>query len=213
MTVSVVGVVGDTRPFRPDAAPQPEIYWTYAQVPRWGIHLFFRSAVPSAGLIPAVRARLEALEPEMTIGRFDTLDDRVAQAVVNPRFNMTLIGLFALVAAAIAVVGVYGVLSFSVARRTHEIGVRVALGARPGAVMRLVLGQGLRITLAGLVLGIAGAAALAGLLRGLVVGVSPGDPATLAAAAAALALIAIGACALPALRAIRINPAEALRQD
>jgi putative ABC transport system permease protein len=213
MTVSVVGVVGDTRPFRPDAVPEAEIYWPYAQVPRWAIQIFMRSAVPPATLVPAVRARLEALDPEMSIGRFETLDERVAQAVVNPRFNMTLIALFAFVAAAIAVVGVYGVLSFSVARRTHEIGVRVALGARPGAVLRLILGQGLRITLAGLVLGIAGAAGLAGLLRGLVVGVSPGDPVTLIAAAAVLASIALGACALPALRAIRINPAEALRRE
>jgi putative ABC transport system permease protein len=213
MSVSVVGVVGDTRPFGPNAAPQPEIYWPYAQVPRWAIHFVIRSALPPETLIPAVRARLEALDPEMSLGRFDTLDDHVAQAVVNPRFNMILIGLFALVAAAIAVVGIYGVLSFSVALRTHEIGVRVALGAPPAAVLRMVLGQGLRITFAGLALGIAASAALAGLLRGVVVGVSPGDPVTLVGAATALSLIALAACALPALRAARIHPAEALRRE
>jgi putative ABC transport system permease protein len=212
MTVEVVGVVADTRPFRPDAAPSPEIYWPYSQAPRHAIHFVLRTADASLQA-PSIRARLLALDPDLDIGRFATLEDRVQGELITPRFNLGLVAFFALLAVAIAVVGIYGVVSYTVAARTQEIGVRLALGARPLDVLRWVMGGGLRLLGFGLGAGLVGTFVLTRLLRSLLVQVSPADPLTLVLSTALLALVVLAACLFPARRASRVDPAVALRWE
>lgn len=213
VTLEVVGVVGNVQPFRSDQPPQPQIYWPFAQLPRWATYFIVRTAGDSAGVAAAIRARLEALDPDMDVGTIHTMDERVAAQLVNPRFNLTLAGVMALLAAALATVGVYGVMAFAVARRMRELGMRLALGATRGEILRLVLARGMALVLAGLVLGLAGAFAVTGLLRSLLVGVEPGDPLTFVAVAVLLSAVALAACWLPARRAARTDPLVALRYE
>ena len=212
-TVEIVGVVGDVQPFRPDEAPQPEIYWPFAQAPRWAITFFVRTAGTPSSAMPALRARLEALDPDMDIGRMRTMDELAARELVNPRFNLALGGIFALLATAIALVGIYGVMSFSIAQRTREFGVRMALGARPRDILRLVLGKGLALAALGLAAGLVGAIAVTRVLQSLLVGVAPRDPLTFAAISVLLLLVALLGCYLPARRATRVDPLVALRYE
>jgi len=213
MTVEVVGVVRDTLPFRPGASPQPEIYWPVAQVPRWAVHFVMRSAVPPGRLAASVRERLAALDPDVYLSRPFTLGDQVEGQLVTPRFQTALLAGFALLATGIAAVGVYGVVAFAVGRRTREIGLRLALGARPRDVLLRVLGGAVRLALFGLAAGAAAALGAMRLLSSLLVGVGPADPPTLLAAAAALGLLSLVASLTPALRAARVDPAIALRHD
>jgi putative ABC transport system permease protein len=213
VTLEIVGVVSDVRPFRPDTVPQPEIYWPHQQMPRWAIHMVVRTSGDPTAVIPAVRTRLGQLDPEMELGRFFTMSDLVDRQLVNPRFNMMLLGIFALVAAAVAMVGVYGVMAFLVAQRTREIGVRMALGALPQDVFRMILGHGGRLALAGIATGLAAALGLAGLIRSLLIGITPSDPLTFAGVAALLLAVALLACWIPARRATRVDPMVALRYE
>jgi putative ABC transport system permease protein len=213
MTVEIVGVVPDVAPFLPGEPPEPEIYWPYMQVPRGAIHLMVRSATPPAELVPQVRARLAEIDPDLVLGRAFTMADRVERQLVTPRFNAVLLGGFALLATAIAAVGVYGVVAFAVSRRTREIGVRMALGAQRRDVIAWVLKDGARLAGFGVALGLAGAAGLGGLLRSLLVEVEPADPPTLAVAATVLAALALVATLVPAWRASRVDPATTLRHE
>jgi putative ABC transport system permease protein len=212
-TVAIVGVVADVHPFRPDESPKPEIYWPFAQQPRGAIVLVARLAGPPDAVLPAIRERLQSVDPDLDIGPLRTLDERIAGRLTAPRFNMMLGGLFAMLAAAIALTGVYGVVSFAVARRTREIGVRMALGARPRSIARMVLARGLWLATAGLVLGLLGAFAMTRLLRSLLVGVEPADPATFAGVAVALLAVALAAVWAPARRAAGLDPVTALRHE
>ncbi|MBI3448607.1 MAG: ABC transporter permease [Acidobacteria bacterium] len=211
-TVEIVGVVADVRPFRPDAAPDPEIYWPQRQAPRWATMFAIRTA--SAGATAAaVRARLAGIDPDVDIGLFATMDQLVEKELVRPRFSMLLVSLFALLALALSTVGVYGILSYTTERRAHEIGVRLAFGARPLDVMRTVVTGGMAWAIAGIALGAAAAVPLMASLRHLLVNVSPADPATFAGVAGLLALVALAAASIPALRASRIDPMATLRGE
>jgi putative ABC transport system permease protein len=141
------------------------------------------------------------------------MDQRLSESTAPQRFSALLVGAFALLALGLAAVGIYGVLAFSVAQRTPEIGIRLALGARRAKILTLVLGEGLRLSGLGVGLGLAGSAALTRLLRSALFGVSPYDPVTLAAASAALVLVAVMACYIPARRALMIDPMSALRHE
>jgi putative ABC transport system permease protein len=141
------------------------------------------------------------------------MNERLADVVAQPRFQTLLLGLFGLVALALVSAGIYGVVSYSVAQRTHEIGVRMALGAGEHDVLRLVVGQGMKPVLAGLAIGLAGALALTRLMKALLFGVSSSDPLTFGSIALLLALVALLACWVPARRATRVNPIIALRQE
>ena len=167
----------------------------------------------ASSLTPAARAEVKAFDPNQIIWRTQTLEELLGTSVAPRRFNMLLLGIFAGVALVLAAVGLYGVMSYSVSWRTHEIGVRMALGAKQADVLRLVVRQGMTMTLIGLALGLIGAFLMSRLLIGLLYGVSPTDPLTFTGVSIVLLAVALLACLLPARRATRVDPIVALRTE
>ena len=213
-TFTIVGIVADIRHRGPDSPPDEEMYLHYRQYAERGTTVVVRSAsANAASLAPAVREAIRAVDPGLPLANVTTMEELEADAVSLPRFVTLLVGLFAAVALALALVGVYGVLSYAVAQRTSEIGVRMALGATRADVLRLVLVDGLRMVGVGAVIGVAGAAVAGRAMRTLLFGVGAVDLLTLGATVALLLGAAAIACAAPARRAIRIDPVEALRYE
>ena len=210
----IVGVVGDVRRNGLDVDVQPEMYVSHIQKPERRLNLVIRSAAEDASqLAPAVRAEIKAFDPDQIIWRARTLEELLSTSVAPRRFNMLLLGVFAGVALVLAAVGLYGVMSYSVSWRTHEIGIRMALGAERADVLRLVVQQGMTMTLIGLALGLIGAYLLSRLIAGLLYGVSATDPLTFAGVSVVLLAVALLACLLPARRATHVNPIVALRSE
>jgi putative ABC transport system permease protein len=210
---TVVGVVGDVTPFRPDAAPEPEIFWPKLQWPRLATFLVIRTASEPTSLVRAVRERLYQLDPDLSLGSFRTMEQLVDRQLVRPRFNMLLLGIFALVALTLAAVGIFGVISYAVSHRTHEIGLRMSLGAGRQEILGLVIRDGLKLVAAGLTIGVGGALGLTRGLSSMLMGTSPTDPQTFVGVTVVLVGVALLACYLPARRAARVDPMVALRQQ
>jgi predicted permease len=210
---TVVGVVGDVRHERPDAVTRMSVYVPYQQITVRQMTLAVRTANDPAGLAAAVRSQVRELDPAQPLTGVRTMEEVVSRAVWQPRLHTILFGVFAAVALLLAAVGIYGVMSYAVTQRTHEIGIRVALGARNTDVLRLVVGQGMRLVIVGVGLGVVGALGVTRLLESLLFGVSATDPATFAGVAAALSAVALVACYLPARRATRVDPLVALRYE
>jgi putative ABC transport system permease protein len=210
----IVGIVADARRITLEAAAEPEFYLPFAQVPARRMNLIVRSNGASvASMTTALRGAIAALDKDQTIWQTRTLDQLVAQAVAGRRFNMVLLGLFAALALVLAALGIYGVMAYSVTRRTHEIGVRIALGAQVSDVLRLVIGQGMTLAGIGVLLGLAGAFAVTRAIRSLLYNVSATDPITFFGLALLLAGIAFVACYIPARRAAKVDPMVALRYE
>jgi putative ABC transport system permease protein len=212
---TIVGVV-DNEKFSGLTEEAPlAIYLPLAQAPsaNGAGALLLRTAGDPAALVPAARQAVREIDPALAVFGVETLEQTVSRSVSQQRFTMLLLGLFAASALVLAAVGVYGVLSYTVGRRTREIGIRMALGAREGRVLWLVVGQGLVLAWVGLALGLAGALALTRLLGSLLFGIEPTDPATFASVAALLLLFTLAASYVPARRAMRVAPATALRID
>lgn len=190
-----------------------EIYVPITQNPWYGVSIAVRTLGDPMALAPAVKAAIARVDKEQAVTRVRTMDEAAAESVIQPRFRAQLVGSFAALALLLAAIGIFGVLAFSVSQRTREFGIRMALGARSGDVVRMVAGNGLKITSAGIALGLAGAAVLTRSLAAVLYGVKPADPVTFLAAPAVLAAVALVACTGPALRASRVDPAEALRQE
>jgi predicted permease len=210
----IIGIVGDVKLndlARRDAVPT--LYNPLAQVPRESMTLVVRSKVPPAAMTAAVKSAVREIDAEQPVVDIATLDDVVRNSYSQQRFSMQLLAAFAAFALVLAGIGIYGVLAYTVRRRTREIGIRVALGARKADVAWMVLGQGMRLALAGLVIGTLLALGLTRLLAGLLFGVEPIDPLTFVAVTALLAGISLVACYLPARRAMRIAPMTALRLE
>jgi len=210
---TIVGVVGDVKYGGLDLGAPPEIYLPYAQQPLESVTIAIRTRAEALSIVPTARVALAALDRELPLAQMRTMDDLVSRSTAQRRFTMLVLGLFAIVAVALASVGVYGVLAYLVTNRTQEIGVRLALGAAGGDVVRLFLREGAVLTSLGLVAGLAGALAAARGLRTLLFGVSATDPATFAGVAVLLVIIALAASYVPARRAARVEPMQALRMD
>jgi putative ABC transport system permease protein len=207
----VVGVVGDVKYEAPDKEPRPEFYFPYPQPRVNAMSVVLRTSSAPANLAGAVRAELTQIDKSVPIIRMDSFEALLSRSVAQPRLYSTILAAFSAVALLLAAVGIYGTMSFSVGQRTHEIGVRMALGASGGAVQGMVMRHGLLLTLAGVALGIGGAFALTRAMRDLLFGVTSTDPWTFAGAAVLLLAVAASACYFPARRATRVDPLVALR--
>lgn len=208
----VIGVVGDVRTAS-DKPPNLGIYlpiWSFA---RGEETLVVRTAMNPSAAAASIRRVIWSVNPQVAIPREETLKTIVQTSVAPRRYETSLGALFALVAVLLAALGLYGVISYSVSQRTHEIGIRMALGAQRGDVLKMVMARGTRLALAGVVIGIGAALALNRLLAGMLFGVRPDDPATLAGVAAVLIAVALLACYLPARRATKVDPMVALRYE
>ncbi|HEX2188842.1 MAG TPA: ABC transporter permease [Longimicrobiaceae bacterium] len=210
---TVAGVVADVREFGLDQDTRPTLYVAHAQVPLRRMEVVLRTGADPLALAPAVRREVAALDPALPVAGVRTLDALVEESVSARRFYLLLLGVFAAAALALAAVGVFGVMSYSVARRTREIGLRMALGAHAGRMQRMVLREALVLAALGIALGLAGALAATRLLRALLFQVGATDPATFLAVAAVLAAAALLASWLPARRATRVDPMVALRAE
>jgi putative ABC transport system permease protein len=207
----VVGVVGEIRHDGLDSVPRPEVFLPLAQLPFGSMTYVVRADVESAGLIDAVKREVWTVDPVQTFYDTARLDRLVSASVVRQRFSMTLMSALALLALVLCATGIYGVISFTTAQRTREIGVRMALGADGRAIRRMVLREGSAVIGAGLIVGLAGALALSRFLGRLLFEVQPGDPATMLTVCLLLGGVGLAACYLPARRATRIDPVAALR--
>jgi len=210
----IVGVVEDVHRKGLDLAVQPEMYVPHLQNPERRMNVVIRTEAQDASQItPAARAAVKAFDANQIIWRAHTLEQLLGTSVAPRRFNMLLLGIFAGVALLLAAVGLYGVMSYSVSWRTQEIGIRMALGANRVDVLRLVVRQGMTMTLMGLALGLAGAFAMSRVLIGMLYGVSPTDPLTFTGVSIVLLAVALLACLIPARRATRVDPIVALRSE
>ena len=210
----IIGVVGDVRRKGLDVGVQPEMYVSYLQQPDRRMNLVLRTEARDASqLTQAARAEVKAFDPAQIIWRVQTLEQLLGTSVAPRRFNMLLLGIFAGVALVLAAIGLYGVMSYSVSWQTHEIGIRMALGANRTDVLRLVVQQGMKMTLIGLSLGLVGAFLMSRVLIGMLYGVSPTDPLTFTGVSIVLLTVALLACLIPAQRATRVDPIVALRAE
>ncbi len=212
--VAIVGVVGDfLQDSRVTEATRPHILVPHAQTGRRGLHLAVRAEGDPAALVPAIRAEIKAMDPDLPLAELETMPRVIAERMFEPRVYGLMLAIFAGCALALAVIGIYGVMAYSVAQRTHEFGVRIALGARPRDVLFLVLRAGVRLVVIGIVIGVPAAFAMGRGLRGLLYGVGASDPATFLGIPALLGVVAVLASMVPARRATRVEPIVALRNE
>ncbi|HKB12597.1 MAG TPA: ABC transporter permease [Vicinamibacterales bacterium] len=210
---TIVGVVGDVKYRGLDLTAPPEIYLPYAQQPVDTLTIALRTRGEPLSLVPTARAALVAIDRDLAIDAVHTMEDLVGRSIAERRFTTLLLAAFATVAVLLAAVGVYGVLAYLVTQRTQEIGVRLAMGAAPGDVVRLFVREGCAVATTGVALGLASALAAARALTSLVFGVTTSDPLTFFGVAAALAIVAVVASYVPARRAARVDPMTALRAE
>ena len=211
--MTVVGVVGDTRHDGLSHDTEAEFYVPYLQSPGDSMQLAVRTVADPDSIVSAVRAQVRDVDPGQPLYHVATLQQVLSESLAPRRFNLLLLGIFAGIALALAAVGIYGVMAFSVTQRTHEIGIRMALGAERRNVLRLIVGQGLRLTVIGVALGVAGAWALTSFLASFLFGVAPRDPATFVLVSLVLVAVSILACYIPARRATKVDPMVALRYE
>jgi len=211
----IVGEVAGTRNEDAKSAPKPELYRPSFQSTHTWSHqtLIVRTQANPASLVPAIETQIWSIDRYLPVTHVRTMDQWFAETNASPRFQTMLLGIFGALGLVLAVVGIYAVISYSVTQRTHEIGIRMALGAEPTQVMRLVLAQGLKLALAGVVIGVIASLALTRLMASLLFGISATDPLTFVGVAMLFTIVALLACYIPARRATRVDPMVALRHE
>ena len=209
----IIGVVGDIKETALEQEPNPAIYWPHPREPYPFMNFVIRAAIDPTTLSAAAAREIHALDPDQPVADVRTLDQVVAKSIARPRFNALLLAIFAGVALVLASVGIYGVMNYSATQRTQEIGIRMALGAKPGDILRLVVGHGMKLTAAGIVLGVIASLALTRVMSNLLFGVTATDLPTFVGVSAVLTAVALLANYIPARRATRVNPVVALRYE
>src|SRR6185369_711761 len=207
----IIGIVGDVRHRRLETQPSPAMYMPTLAEP-WK-NVVIRAQGDPTNLAAAVRREVKAIDPDQPVAAMKTMDAWLTTSVSAPMYRTSLLALFALVALVLASTGIYGVMSYSVSQRTHEIGVRMALGAGRLDVLKMIVRQGMTLVAVGLALGIVGAIALTRVMASLLFEVTPKDPLTFTVVAVFLALVALLACYIPARRATKVDPLVALRYE
>ncbi len=212
---AVVGVVANVRHSNLEDAPPPQIYQPFWQDGHDAnrAYIAIRTSLPPAQMIPAIRRTVSIIDPSLAVANIQSMDQRVSEASALRRFQTSLFGVFAGVALFLAGIGLYGVMAYSLRQRTAEIGIRISLGARRSDVLKLMVGHGMMLTLAGILVGIAGALAFTRLLSSMLYGIAPIDPTTLVVVGMVLLAVSLIACYVPARRAMRIDPMKALRSE
>jgi putative ABC transport system permease protein len=214
--MTIVGVTGDVKHSGLNQPTDPAVYAPFAQSDeawrRW-MALVIRSRAPLAGVINEVKQQVWSIDSQIPAGDVESMEELMSGSLAQQRFNTLLLGIFALLAMILASVGIYGLTAYTVGQRTHEIGIRMALGAQKRSVLCLVLGDGAKLVLSGILIGLLGGFALTRLMRSMLFEVKPTDPATYAAVAVLLAGVALLACYAPARRAARVQPMSALRHE
>jgi putative ABC transport system permease protein len=211
--VTIIGVVGDVKQSGLTQASRPELFWCSWQAPRSGMSLVVRAASEPTALTSAVRGEVQALDRDLPIHNVKTMGTVIEESIADRRLNMLLLGIFASVALILAVIGIYSVMSYTTTQSTREIGIRMALGARPADVLKLIIGKGALLSLIGVALGMAASFGLTRLMETLLYGVTATDPLTFASVAVLLIGVSLVACYVPARRAIKIDPMVALRYE
>ena len=218
----IIGVVGDVRDIGLNYSPEPTMYVPIAQLSdgitailsrRWSMTWAVRTKAPPYSLNAAIQGELRAASGGLPVAHVRTMDQIVIESTARNEFNMTLLSIFAGIALLLAAIGIYGLMAYTVQQRTQEIGIRMALGAKPSDVLRMVLRHGLLLCIVGIAAGISGAFAVIRLMKSLIFGVSPTDPVTFVGVAVLLAAVAFTACWIPARRASRVDPMVALRHE
>jgi putative ABC transport system permease protein len=207
----IIGVAADVRSLELNTEPEPDFFATYQQVSFSGMAFVIRANVEPESLTAAARNAIRDVDPNLPVAEIRTMERIVYESIAQPRFNLTLLVVFACVALLLATAGIYGVMSFAVTQRTNEIGIRMALGACRGDVLRMVIGQGMRLALSGMTIGLVGSFVLTRLVKNLLFGVSATDPLTFIVITLLLIAVALLACYLPARRAMKVDPMIALR--
>jgi predicted permease len=210
---TIVGVAGVVKQYGLETDGKIALYLPLQQDPDRGMFLVVRSSSDDAGLSAAIVREIHTVDPSVVVYGFRTMQDRLYDSLARQRFSSTMLGAFAVFALLLASVGLYGVMSYLVTQSTHDIGILLALGARPGNIIGLVVRQGMQLTLIGIIAGLTGAAALTRVIASLLFGVSTRDVATFLAVPVLLAAVAFAATVIPALRATSVDPLVALREE
>ncbi len=213
VSAEIVGVVGGVRHGSLQLPPYPTMYFPLPQDPRSSIAIVVRSSVDPAQLASGIRSAVASIDPSEAVSQFQDMQRIVSESAAGDRFNTILFGLFGALALILAAAGIFGVMSYAVTQHTHEIGIRLALGAQPSAILRMVIGQGMTLVAVGATLGLAAAVGLTRLMASQLFGVTATDPGTFAAAVIVLGLVAALACYIPARRAMSVDPMVALRYE
>ena len=213
----IVGIVADVKQKGLDLPAEPALYTPYLQDETnhafAGFNLFVRTIGPPTSLAGSVRALIHSLRPDQPMGLMQTMNDALFRALAPRRLSLVLVTCFAALALLLSAIGIFGMIAYAVSQRTHEFGVRLALGAKPQTVLQLVVGEGLKIVTVGIFVGIGAAFLLTRFMRSLLYGVGPNDPLTFALVAVLFTLVALAACYIPARRASRVDPIVALRNE
>ena len=207
----IVGVVGDVRDVALSRIPGPMMYVPFAQAPLYGGEVVVRSSLSAASVAAAIRQAVHSIDKNLPVTDVESFPDALGQSISRERFRTFLLGSFSAIALVLAAVGIFGVISYSASQRTHEIGIRMALGAQRRDILHLILGQGAKLALLGLGIGVVLALLLTRLIASLLYNVSATDPLTFGAVAIVLLGVAVTACYIPARRAMRVDPMVALR--